>query len=111
MEVSSLEGGAQAKKRPIFIFDDWPPATGPYPRFLPSSRSPPSGLLPVSLQTVGTDGIIHKLDNWKDHSKPILFVPDDLRNLRKPTGKCLTNPQGQETCVHAWVIFFQAQHL
>lgn len=60
---------------------------------------------------VGTDGIINKQDNWKDHAKPILFVPDDLRKLRKHIGKCLINSQSQETCVHAWVIFFQAQHL
>lgn len=108
---AKVGGWAQAERRPIFILGDRPPATGPYPCFLPSSRSPPSGLLPASLQTVGTDGIINEHDNWKDHSEPILLGSDDLRNLRKHTGKCLTHPQSQGTCVHAWGIFFQAQHL
>lgn len=96
---------AQAKKHPIFILDDRLPATGPYPCFLLSSLSPPSGLLPVSLQTVGTDGIINKHDNWKDHAKPILFVPDDLRKLRKHSGKCLINSEPRNMCACLGYLF------
>lgn len=53
------------------------------PAFSPASLPLLSDAFPVPLQTVKTDGIIHKHDNWKEHSKPILFVADYLRKPKK----------------------------
>jgi len=58
----------------------WQPS---FPAFSLASLPPLSDAFPVPLHPVKTDGIIHQHDNWKEHSKPILFVPDYLWKPKK----------------------------
>lgn len=75
-------GGCPSRELPVITLRDWPPATAPIPTFSLASLPPMPDSFPVSIQWELIE-IINKHENWKEHSEPILFVPDYLRKPKK----------------------------